>query len=81
LDPQKSAKKLRKSAKNGPGPKNPDFGWWTPFLRNMNIGNYFLPKNNIAIFGISNFRVFGDFGTPEFLRKRTRFWVEKKWYF
>jgi hypothetical protein len=64
------------------GPKNPNFGWWTPFLRNMNIGNYFLPKNNIAILGVSKkgvFRKFRVFGEARFLTKICsffwRFWT------
>ena len=30
--------------------RKPDFGWWTPFLRNINFGKKFLLYFNMSIF-------------------------------
>ena len=32
-------------------PKNPDFGWWTPFLRNMKNGKIILLQNDVNFLG------------------------------
>jgi hypothetical protein len=59
-EPEKVQERPRKS---GFSAGAPDFGWWTPFLRNINFGKKFLLKNNIRILGGVKFR---DFPGPGF---------------